>query len=245
MQIDENIIKDIINDIENKIPINIVAKKYHKKQAVIKRALFELGGEKGKEILLSELEKKLPIIEIVAKYKSGSVILELAEEYKIAYNKILNSIGEYELITGEKILDKSRQNRKQPKEIDKKEITQKYFQGMTYKQIGDEYHVAPSTIRSKIQSYMQEQKGKLEIENSNNDRKIGINTEVYEFDTALSSNKQLKVVTKHSLKRILSRYDYTYEELSKLAYKSGHIIPKEVFEEVLNSIKKDDNERDE
>ena len=221
-------IEQVIQDYEEGKTISQIAKKYRKSSSMIKVDLVELGGKKGQEILLNELERKsgLPVMEIIEKYKSGKTIEQLKEEYGEKF-KINHIINQYQVITGRKVLRINNSDYRD--DLDRVKIVQEYREGKKESQLAAENHVAISTIRRILAKYADENGYRIYDDHENAATKRLNDNKEYEKD-------QLKIASLNSVCKILKKYKYGYEELFKIGLEKGYFVSKTTYESALELI---------
>ena len=237
-------IEQVIQDYEQGKTISQIAKKYKKSSSMIKVDLLELGGKKGQEILLKELERAsgLPVMEIIEKYKHGKNIEQLKKEYG-AKSKISYIINQYQVITGEKVLGMN--NSAYRDDLDREKIVQEYREGKKESQLADENHVAISTIRRIVTKYADKngydiyddhEKSAAKRIQDNNISNSKDNKEDNEEDNKENDKEKLKIASLNSVIKIVKKYRYGYYELFQIGLEKGYFVSKATYERALELI---------
>ena len=144
-------IEEIFKEYDEGNTLSQIAKNHNKKINIIKIELLELGGEKGKKILLEELEKKagLSVNEVIPEYKKYNSAIKVAEVFDVSESKIFNFMREYKTIVGEKEFRNSIiENARVDGDID--QIIEDYRIGITETKIAREKGISQSTVRNII-----------------------------------------------------------------------------------------------
>ncbi len=191
---------------------------------------------------------------IIEDYRSGKQMINITKENNTTYVIVRKIIARYlsengpgieeerkrilELERKKKIEDeiaKKREGKKVEKRkrykkkkiaLDVEEIYFKHTKNkMTLQQLADEYHVSASTISSRIREYIIEHNIDM-VEESDQQNSDEI------------KDKKLKITTRYSIENILQKYKYSYEQLSQMALEAGYIVPKDIYESVVEELNK-------
>ena len=223
MDIDE--IEEIIKEFENEKNLRACAKKHKISISTIRRNLFELGGEKGKRVLIQELEmiSKVPIMEIVKEYMKNKNASQICSDYNISAGKLSGIIHRYEDIMGEKIGNK-RYSPQFRHDLDREKIVDRYRSGEYITKIADDNDVSPSTVHLIITKYEIEHGIEIEEEHKKN------------IEKHKDEVKNLKKPSIDSVCRVIKKYNYSFDQLVKQAKKSGYIVSEEMYIKALERI---------
>lgn len=239
----------------NNLRIDDVAKKLQISKGEVAKIIETYEFLTGKEIRKSDNKDQQDLDEksIIEDYRLGKQMIQLAKDNNTTYEVARRIIARYLSENGPEIeeerkrileLDRKKKvedeikNKKISKKLSKKEehknkrisldVEEIYFKRtknkMTLKQLADEYNVSESTISSRIREYV--------IEHN-----IEIIEEANQQNSNESKDRKLKITTRHSIENILQKYKYSYEQLSKIALEAGYIVPKDIYESVLESLK--------
>lgn len=228
-------LETIMAQIENGKVLSEIVSGHNSK---IKRLLFEECGERGKRALILDFERKYPIFKILELYNNGFKLDEVDEKLGLATGKSTNLIIEYEFLTGKKFQHLYSGIRY---DLDSDEIIEQYRAGKTMEQIAEENECSAMSIQKRINEYMAENGDELKREHDYNFEllKLSDNSSRKKYkleDVCYNSN--LKIATRYSIQRVLNKYDYTYEELSKEALKAGYFVQREVYDSVIEKLNK-------
>lgn len=154
MENSEAIALQIIEEYENGKTLKEINKDLHLPISRVKRKLLEHGGEKGKKILLIELEKEIPMInEMIEHYQQGIILEQLSKQYGMNMIKIDDVIHKYEMLIG-KPLEKIRYKNNRRNDLQEDEIVKEYAAGKTYQELAEGYRTCETTIRNRIIDYV-------------------------------------------------------------------------------------------
>lgn len=204
----------------------------------IKRLLFEECGERGKRALILDFERKYPIFKILELYNNGFKLDEVDEKLGLATGKSTNLIIEYEFLTGKKFQHLYSGIRY---DLDSDEIIEEYRSGKTINQIAAGKRCSGLSIQKRINEYMAENGDELKREHDYNFELLKLSDNASRKKYKLEDvycNSNLKIATRNSIKNVLSKYDYTYEKLSKETLKAGYFVQREVYDRVIEELKK-------
>ena len=191
---------------------------------------------------------------IIEDYRSGKQMINITKENNTTYVIVRKIIARYlsengpgieeerkrilELERKKKIEDeiaKKREGKKVEKRkrykkkkiaLDVEEIYFKHTKNkMTLQQLADEYHVSAGTISNRIREYIIEHNIDM-VEESDQQNSDEI------------KDKKLKITTRYSIENILQKYKYSYEQLSQMALEAGYIVPKDIYESVVEELNK-------
>ena len=164
-KISDQELEEIIKKIYEGISIENIAGEIGILPNYVRRALFTRKGEIGKQILLKELEEKLPIYDIIKIYQDSNnnkLLSEIADDFGITFEEISEGLKMYELITGEKI---KRTNvltsNTRRDDLDKSEIIENYKHGVTIEELTEMHNCSDSTVRRTIKEYEEKNQVKL------------------------------------------------------------------------------------
>ena len=171
--LDKQEIEDIINEFEEGISLRKSAKKRKIPISKIRRSLAKLGGDKGKEILIKELEMtdKVPIIEIAKEYQQNKPAIQICSDYNISTGKLNSIIHKYESIIGKKVTTE-RQMPQFRNDLNREQIVCRYRAGEYMTKMAKDNNVAPSTINAIITKYKIEYGLEIEEEHKKNVKKL-------------------------------------------------------------------------
>ena len=203
---DINEIEEVIKEFENGTSLRDCAKKRKIYIDKLRRNLFELGGEKGKQVLIQELEMylKVPIMEIVGEYKKNKSATQISSDYGISLAKLSSVMHKYEYITGEKVIPK----RERPQfrdDLDREKIVRRYKRGEYINKIADDNDVYPSTIRLIVTKYEIEHGLDIDEEHKKN------------VEKQKDKVKNLKKASTESVYRVIKKYNYSFGQIEKAA----------------------------
>ena len=208
-------------------------------------AEYELLTGKNFRHLYSGIRYDLDEDEIIEEYRSGKTIEQTAIENECSAMPIQKRINEYmaengdelkrehdynfELLRLSRIPPKKEEHKEKKKKVryvvtriqlDSEEIYLRYAnEKISLKQLAKEYNVSATTIRNRIKEYIMEHDIKEEVEDS-------------------KPAKKIKIATRYSILNILSKYNYTYEELSKVALEAGYLVQRDVYDSVIEELNK-------
>lgn len=193
----------------------------------IKRLLFEECGERGRKALILDFERTTPISEILQLYGKRVIISEIDKALGLPKGKANELIAKYETLTGKKFQTLYNGIRYDFDEHSiNEEIFLKYKKGKrekektSFKQLAEEYHVSTTVIRNIIEKYM-----------------IDHNIDKEELEEK-ESNIKFKNAARGVIKNILSKYNYTYEELNEEALKVGYFVQRDIYDSVIEELNK-------
>lgn len=203
--------EEIIEKIKKGISQKELAKEYGVSQSKISNEIqiycILAGIDKP---VLSRRKKELPMEEIIEKRNNGIKEKELAKKYGVSQTTISNEIQTYCILVG---IDKPVLSTKK-KELPVEEIIKKREEGISQKELAEEYEVSQSTISNEIQEYY----------------------------TSRGEKKPKILRTTSIIKDYLKR-GIPIEEIRQIAYKSGIIIPEITIKEAKDEIVKEEIER--
>lgn len=234
---DINDIKKIIEEFERGTTLIESAKRRKISISDIRRSLFELGGEKGKQVLIQELEmiSKAPIMKIVNDYKQNKDASQICSDYNIYAGKLSDIIHKYEYITGEKINVNKSHSPQFRHDLDREEIVNRYRSGEHITRIAEDNEVFPSTIRYIITRYEIENGNDIEDEHKQNVEKNKQNSEKQR-----EIAPGLKKTSINSIYNIIKKYNYSFEQLVVESKKRGYKVSEETY---IKALEKIENER--
>lgn len=238
-----------IKEIENGKSIDEVAKYNHVKPRILRLYLLQDGGQKGKEIILDEIQSQLPLTieEISDRVNEGKSLRDIAEECGVSHYKFTELFYRYKAISGQKIQSDNKVKYKRT-DLDVNKIINEYRNGKSIIQIAEENNTSTTTIRIRIDNYKSttgedvDQEHKNEINRIRNIRKKAKNDKnrKIEMDRIREQeNKKIKLI-----EQIIREYGYFYEQLLEIANRKGYEFSKLIYYQALNNIKRDE-ERDE
>lgn len=251
-QSEKEYIEQIIKEFNEGKKIKDIAKMRQTTENNIKRQLFELGGEEGREILLQDLEiaSGIPIKQMVLEYEQNKkTIKQISDEYGIGVTKLGETIRRYELITGKKIIVKPSSN------IDVEEILQKYRNGITAKEIANEIDILPSAVYRTIYQHAKENGNDIQVEHRSNwnarrsnNHSEQVDSDIENLENEKENRKEneksrIKVLSLNAACKIIEKYNYTFEELFREAKERGYIITREMYEKALEMMNKLEQEK--
>lgn len=152
---------------------------------------------------------ELPIKEIVKKREQGKSCEELAKCYDVSVPTIRSRIKEYKIQTGKKIssnIEKKKMEIKKSKKETKSEIIN-LSMIVNYFRLG--YHL------DQIQEFAKEKGWKINKADLEIAQKI--------------ERREIKIASKASIEKIIEKYGYSYEELTKIAEKKGYKVLKDRY----------------
>jgi len=197
-------IDEIIRKYEEGISQCKIAKEYGMSHFVIGTRIKEYYKKTGKEKPDPRNKKKeLPIDEIIRKYEEGNSQYKIAYEYGVSQSTIELRTRDYYEKTG-----KERPNqRNKRKELQIDEIIRKYEEGISKKELAEEYDVSEVTIRLRIKEYYKKICKK-------EPRILKVDTIIIDY-----LNKGL-----------------TIEEIIEIAAKNEVVIPKDIIDKALSKV---------
>lgn len=210
-------IKEIIKEYENGTSLEEIAKNSRLPIQIIKSELLEHGGEKGKEILLKELEKKYPMIKaMIQDYQEGKKVKQLSEQYYLTEYMTREAILQYQMITGRTFPEKHRTNYREDLQID--EIIEGFRNGELLSKLANDNDASITAIRNRVDKYIEEhgnqiveeRKNAIEKQKGANIKKIYYEREVLKHTYAqIEENCHVSITT---IKRRLKDYKAQIEE---------------------------------
>ena len=238
-----------IREIESGKSIDQVAKEKYIKPDVIRAYLLEYGGVRGKNILLKELEEKLPISieEMLEKYASGKTTKDISNELGVTYNWLMDKITRYESISGRKFPRKRTNNKRN--DLDEDYIIGEDISGVTFAKIAEDCDASVTAIQRLINEYKIktgeniEEKRQKSVEKIRKEKERKKRKSITRKKTPEEVMEQEKEKVK-LIEEIIRKYGYSYEQLSKIAENKRYKVSREIYYQALNNIKRDE-ERDE
>lgn len=178
-------LKEVIKEYEKGVPLKEISRKMTTSISMLKSELLRYKGKKGKEILLKELRKENPMINIIIEeYQKGKKVEQLSERYGITKERIYHLIGQYQMITNETILVGNKQgsgNARDDLQIEK--IIEGYRNGDPWSKLENDNNASATAIRKRIDRYIEEKGNQIveERENEINQRKIRTQSQINEI----------------------------------------------------------------
>lgn len=147
-------IQSILGEIEKCGDLASVARSHGLKRRELKRQLYLFGGERGKAILIRELEKKLPADKIKDELNKNKSFEEICEILQIGIAQLEDWIQKYEFISG--VPFKRKVGHKARKDLDSQfeMILQDYLDGESYPALSRKYGASSTAIRTRIEKYI-------------------------------------------------------------------------------------------
>ena len=219
------LVYNCIKEIENGKSIDEVAKYNHVKPRILRLYLLQDGGQKGKEIILDEIQSQLPLTieEISDRVNEGKLLRDIAEECGVSHYKFTELFYRYKAISGQKIQSDNKVKYKRT-DLDVNKIINEYRNGKSIIQIAEENNTSTTTIR---------------IRNIRKKAKNDKNRKIEMDRIREQENKKIKLI-----EQIIREYGYSYEQLLEIANRKGYEFSKLIYYQALNNIKRDE-ERDE
>lgn len=243
--------KNVIEDYENGVSLEEIRTRIGIPKRIIKSKLLTLGGERGKAILLKELEKDFPMInEIMKEYKQRKTVKQISEQYKGI--NVSRAIRQYEMITGETFpINNPAIFRRD--DIPKEKVIKDYGNGRIMSDLATEQKVAVSTIKRIVDSYVIEHGDEIVEQHDRNKRTYnGIGLPIEEIierrkdgETFKSIGKDYQVDTETIKQEVKSYYSpivnlsliigyfklgYNLEQIQEFCRKNGHEMKQEDIE---------------
>ena len=246
---DIEVVFNCIKEIEKGKTIDEVAKKNHVKPKVLRSYLLQVGGKKGKDIILNEIQSQLPLLieGIVNRYQEGENLSDIAIELGMNPNKFKEIVYTYISISGLK-MQRDNERKYKRTDLDENKIIEEYRNGKSIIQIAEENNSSTNAIRRRIDKYKNTTGEDIDQEHKNelirirkikkkakSDRKRRIEIErIRQQET-----KKIKLI-----EEIIRKHGYSYEQLLEIANRKGYEFSKLIYYQALNNIKRDE-ERDE
>lgn len=220
-------LEEIITDWKAGMTLEKLELKYKVSRDTISMRMREFEAETGKKLerdfFVRTPKKDLPVEEIVAEWKSGFVLEDIAQKYGVTRNTVRRRLEEYQEETGEKLIREQSKDRRRIKiELPMEEMFEDWKNGKTYQELIEKYGVSRSTIITRIREYKSKngynvskniiKRNKNNITNSNkqNNKKIPVRMGVVwrEYTEGLSiSSLALKYkTTEKDMKRRVEQY---------------------------------------
>lgn len=239
----------------NNLSIEDIAKKLRISEGRVIDVIQKYEYLTGRKIEHSDnVQQDVDEKSIIEDYRSGKQMINITKENNTTYVIVRKIIARYlsengpgieeerkrilELERKKKIEDeiaKKREGKKVEKRkrykkkkiaLDVEEIYFKHTKNkMTLQQLADEYHVSAGTISNRIREYIIEHNIDM-VEESDQQNSDEI------------KDKKLKITTRYSIENILQKYKYSYEQLSQIALEAGYIVPKDIYESVVEELNK-------
>lgn len=247
-----NKIIEFIEEIEKGKSIDDIAFENMITPERVRAELLYRGGKSGKDILLKELCKNLPVSidEIKEKYNEGKTTEEVAKDIGMPKRKLNDILVQYKSVSGEVIRPRSKPNNR-INDLDEEKIIEEYRSGKPVLQISKEMGVSSTVIYNRINKYIEntgediETEHKIQLKNKREKSKIkkqlkcckkSKDEKICEKDKEQEKEyKQRKL-----LEDIIREHGYSYEYICKIFEKKGYEkVSKLLYYQALNNVEKD------
>lgn len=230
--------EEVIKYLKQGLYYREIAKKYGVSEDFLynRRKEYEKKVGKTVEEILSEegnfeINKKrvyVPVLEVVQEWKNGMKLEDIAEKHNVSRETIISRLKEYQLKTGEQVIQNKRK-----KEIPLDEIIKEWKKGMTLEKLGQKYGVTRETISKRIKEFEYKTGQKLVRDYIERVPKIDLPIEEiieeWKNGTVLEEIAQKYGVTRNTIQRRLEEYEEkTGEKLVRTHSKDKRRIKKEL-----------------
>lgn len=241
-----NKIIEFIKEIEKGKSIDEIAYENMITPERVRAELLYRGGKNGKDILLKELCKNLPVSidEIKEKYSEGKTTEEVAKEIGMPKQKLRDILVQYKTISGEVIIPRAKANNKR-NDLDEEKIIQEYRNGKRINQISIKMNASPTAINNRINEYIKNTGVNVKAEHINQLNKNKNNSEDIKKKKSSKTNKDKEIIEKENEQRqlledIIREHGYSYEYICKIFEKKGYEkVSKLLYYQALNNVEKD------
>lgn len=225
-------IKEIVEKRKNGVTLKNLAEEYNVSRGTIYLRIKEYYEETGHKT--SRRTQELPIKEIVDKWENGVTQKELAGKYGVSKGIISSRIKEYYVREGKQISSRKR-------ELPIEEIVTKWENGLTQKQIGEEYGVLPQSISHRIREYYK-QTGKQKPERKIKQVKKEIAVDEYYQDDE-KFNGKARVLRSFGVVVEYLKKGLTPEQIKEIAGRKNITIPEEIMQKAMAKVEGSKNIR--